>query len=890
MLAELISTKDWSETTLGSAETWHESLKLAVSISLNSGFPIAIYWGADFTLLYNDAWSTIPGDKHPWALGKPGAVVWPEIWQGLQPEFESVLSSGESIRRPDALLLMNRYGYIEECYFDYTLSPIKAIDGSIGGVFNAVIETTYKYINERRKQLLHHLLLANLSRSISDSVPNIKNLIAEAKDDITFSMLFTQRSKGSAINPANKQHNELAFFTGDLPPDFVNADWPMPDPDADNGSSYIADLNQYVDQPLMSYLGEECKEVLVVPISALDAKVTGYLVLGVSPRKKLDQDYRHFMESVGLHIGNILNNAYAFEQEGLFEREQALNEELAAANEELSATNEELQQAQDSLQVLNEELERRVAYRTKALVESEARLQSMVMTSPIGMAVFRGRNLVIDMANQPMLEMWSRNREEVIGHELVQVFPEQIGQPFLKMFEDVYETGKSISIPEIEATIGTSSGAKKIYVDFQYSPLYDADRNIEAVMASVINITPIVEARKRLEDSEQEQQALNEELTATNEELAVSMEELAISEQKKDEFISIASHELKTPLTSIKAFNQLMQRTKDEVKLNGFINKSAEQVYRLEMLINDLLDVTKINAGKMNYNIASFNFANMIFGSVENAQHISNSHEVVLEQNEEIEYVGDQLRLEQVLHNFLSNAIKYSPKGERVLVRSKVELDNIVVSVQDFGIGIEEKNLDQLFDRYYRVDNTSMRFEGLGLGLYISSEILKRHEGSFWIESVPGEGATFFFRLPLHPKKEILPIVKTDTFYQDEHIIVRYEKSKELLEVDWRGYQNLESVKNGGMVMLELLQKNDCKKVLNDNTNVLGSWSEAADWAGNEWFPMMEKAGLTHLAWVYSPSMFSRLAAEKSADIAIGVVVTQFFTEVAEAASWLQEN
>ncbi|RZL17443.1 MAG: PAS domain S-box protein, partial [Pedobacter sp.] len=885
-----ISTKDWSTTSLGKANLWPESLKLAISISLNSGFPIAIYWGEDFTLLYNDAWSSIPGDKHPWALGKPGAEVWPEIWEGLQPEFESVLQTGESIRRPDALLLMNRFGYIEECYFDYTLSPIKAADGTIGGVFNAVIETSYRFINERRKKLLHSLLLTNLSRSTYEILPIIKRILEEAVDDITFFLLFKGTPNDNTLNFNKEKQSRLLLSGTEITQNLIEASWPVPDIDNREASKYIGDLSQFAANPIFSCYNEQCREALVVPLSSSASKVNGYLVLGANPRKRIDDDYRQFMESVGLHIGTILQNSYAFEQEGLFEREQALNEELAAANEEISATNEELQQSQASLHVLNEELERRVAYRTKALVESESRLQNMIMTSPIGMAVFRGRSLVIEMANKPMLQIWSRKRDEVIGHELLQIFPEQIGQPFLKMFEDVYDNGISISVSEIEVSINTQDGLKKIYVDFQYSPLYDSDRNVEAVMASVINITHVVEARKKLEDSEQEQQALNEELAATNEELEVSLEELALSEQKKDEFISIASHELKTPLTSIKAFNQLMQRTKDEQRLAGFIRKSAEQVHRLEMLINDLLDVTKINAGKMIYNMEPFSFSQMVASSVETAQHISSSHQIILESNEDVIYTGDQLRLEQVLHNFLSNAIKYSPNGDQVIVNSKVELSNLVVSVQDFGIGIEEKNLDQLFHRYYRVDNTSMQFEGLGLGLYISSEILKRHEGSFWIESEPGKGATFFFRLPLYPDKKIIPKVNKEDFYQDEHISVEFNRELRRLDVDWIGYQSLDSVQNGGMVMLEMLKKNRCSKVLNDNTNVLGTWSEAADWAGSVWFPMMEQAGLKDFAWVYSANMFSRLAAEKSVDIAVGNVTTQFFTDIETADEWLKSR
>ncbi|RYE28380.1 MAG: PAS domain S-box protein, partial [Sphingobacteriales bacterium] len=221
------------------------------------------------------------------------------------------------------------------------------------------------------------------------------------------------------------------------------------------------------------------------------------------------------------------------------------------------------------------------------------------------------------------------------------------------------------------------------------------------------------------------------------------------NEQRKDEFISIASHELKTPLTSIKAFNQLMSKVDDPSTVKKFVSRSADSIERLEKLISDLLDVTKINAGKMSYNLASFDFNQMIHESIEAVQYTTTTHKIVLETEVDIFYTGDRFRLEQVMNNFLSNAIKYSPDADTILVNVLKKDNDLVVSVKDFGIGIAADKLDKIFDRYYRIDNMDMRFEGLGLGLFISSEILKRHNGSFWIESVHGEGATFSFRLPL---------------------------------------------------------------------------------------------------------------------------------------------
>lgn len=361
------------------------------------------------------------------------------------------------------------------------------------------------------------------------------------------------------------------------------------------------------------------------------------------------------------------------------------------------------------------------------------------------------------------------------------------------------------------------------------------------------------------------------------------------NEQRKDEFLSIASHELKTPLTSIKAFNQLMKRAKEEAQLREFNDKSSQHIYRLERLINDLLDVTKINAGKMAYTSEPFIFSQLLQDSIRNMQYTA-THDIVLESAPEITYTGDRLRLEQVINNFLTNAAKYSPEGTRILVNGRVEENSIVVSVQDFGIGIAPENLDKLFDRYYRVDNTAMRFEGLGLGLFIASEILKRHQGSFWIESELGKGSTFYFRLPLPVNTEQIPVIQTQTHYQDSKITIVYDQEHQRMEVDWTGFQHLDSVQHGCMLMLDYLVKNQCDRIVNENTNVLGNWSDAVDWVGNDWFPMMEKAGLKYFAHLFSPSTFSQLSAKKSIDIMAGIITTQYFTDMASAREWIDSR
>lgn len=361
------------------------------------------------------------------------------------------------------------------------------------------------------------------------------------------------------------------------------------------------------------------------------------------------------------------------------------------------------------------------------------------------------------------------------------------------------------------------------------------------------------------------------------------------NEQRKDEFLAIASHELKTPLTSIKAFNQLMKRSKDPKKLQGFVEKSASQIFRLEQLITDLLDVTKINSGNMTFEKETFQLSEIIATAVQTVQAMSPDHELLLENSIEIPYHGDRLRIEQVLMNFLTNAVKYSPNGGKVIINGKIQSDNIVISVQDFGIGIAEFEMQRLFERYYRVDNEDLRYEGLGLGLFICSEILRAHHGSFWLESKLGSGSTFYFRLPLK-QHTVVPQAEKHQLYEDDNLRVFYNKLQNRIDARWTGFHNGESVQHGAMVMMAMLKANRCTKILNDNREVLGTWSDALEWVGKTWFPIVEKAGLRHFAWINSADILSQFSVQKRADMAIGDVVLQFFSEIQSAEDWINNQ
>ena len=220
--------------------------------------------------------------------------------------------------------------------------------------------------------------------------------------------------------------------------------------------------------------------------------------------------------------------------------------------------------------------------------------------------------------------------------------------------------------------------------------------------------------------------------------------------KKKDEFMDMASHELKTPLTSMKGYLQMLQKVvgKDmnPVAVN-FAEKANKQVDKLTVLVNDLLDVSKIQAGQMIYNFNLIDVNEFINEVVSQVQVGVSTHKLIVESSIHSVVNIDKHRLEQVIGNFLSNAIKYSPLADKVLIKTELFDSKVRVIVQDFGIGIPAEMLALVFDRFYRVQSSSQHFSGLGIGLYISSEIVKRHGGKVGVSS-NSDGTEFYFEIP----------------------------------------------------------------------------------------------------------------------------------------------
>ena len=231
---------------------------------------------------------------------------------------------------------------------------------------------------------------------------------------------------------------------------------------------------------------------------------------------------------------------------------------------------------------------------------------------------------------------------------------------------------------------------------------------------------------------------------------ATDIQELKLLQQQKDDFISIASHELKTPLTVLKASLQLLNRIKDDParampNLFTLANKSVE---KLSTLVQDLLFVSKMNEGQLHITRTRFVLADLISECCHYALE-DGVYTIHIQGDKNLEVFADSARIEQIVINFVNNAIKYASDSKEILIDISILNGTAKVSVTDKGPGIPSEKLPHLFDRYYRVDSSGNQYSGLGLGLYISAEIIKKHNGEIGVDSVLGEGSTFWFTLPL---------------------------------------------------------------------------------------------------------------------------------------------
>jgi two-component system sensor histidine kinase VicK len=422
-----------------------------------------------------------------------------------------------------------------------------------------------------------------------------------------------------------------------------------------------------------------------------------------------DFEYRAIKNAEGktiaiLHTATDITERYLIKQReiDLAEELSATNEELVASNEELRTSNEELNESAEILELLNHNLG-----------ESERQTQFAIEAANLG--TWDLNPLTMEFAGNERLRHWFglQPKEKIELTKATDIIVENDRPRVLAAIEKAMQYGADDY--NIEYIIA-AEGFKLRVVKAKGKALFDADKQPIRFSGTLQDIT------------EQRQ-----------------------DEERKNDFIGMVSHELKTPLTSVKAFVQILnmkaKRNNDEFAANILI-KADSQISKMAKMINGFLNVNQLESGKIYLNKDNFDLDVLIREIMDETAVLYSGHKLSMGHCGSININADRDKIGLVVSNLLSNAAKYSAVGGNIDVQCDVTDGVVQISVADQGMGISQTDADRLFERFYRADNNK-NISGFGIGLYLCSEIISFHKGKIWVDSEVGKGSTFYFSLPL---------------------------------------------------------------------------------------------------------------------------------------------
>lgn len=348
------------------------------------------------------------------------------------------------------------------------------------------------------------------------------------------------------------------------------------------------------------------------------------------------------------------------------------------------------------------------------------RLNEIVTSNTPDLIYVFDLNYRFTFANPALLKMWGKTWDEAVGKGLLENgYEPWHAEMHHREIDHVVATKQAIrgEVAFPHATLG-----RRIY-DYIFSPVFNAQGEVEAIAGTTRDISDIKE-----------------------------------NEQRKNDFISMVSHELKTPLTSVISYIQISQKRaiqNDDQTSAGMLERAGKQLSKMTRMINGFLNVSRLESGRIQIDHKPFDLAVLIKEVEEETRATIASHKFDFKTAKAIWVNADYDKISQVFNNLISNAVKYSPVASMVSVACKFDGPTVQISVSDEGMGISEHDLPRLFERYYRVKEAETNhISGFGIGLYLCSEIVKRHGGYIWAESKDGKGSTFYFTLPVMKEGE----------------------------------------------------------------------------------------------------------------------------------------
>ncbi|UTN04056.1 PAS domain-containing protein [Flavobacterium bizetiae] len=450
-MGKLIRAKDWSKTTLDDPENWPQSLKTMVAVILNNPFGMYIAWGENYTQIYNDGFRPILGSsKHPEALGISSKETFTEIWDTIGPMFGDVMK-GKAVSSPDFMVVLNRNGFDEKCYFDFSYSPIKKEDGEIGGVLVTVIETT-----EKKK----------VNEALKESNAQFMNNIMQAPV-----AMCVMRGKDYIVEIANEQMIQL---------------W-----------------------------GVEAKEILYKPVfDALPETRNQYLEDVLDNVYNTGEKFVANEQLVKLPRNGKIEDTYInFVYQALNDADGTISGVVGIA---IEVTDQVISRAKNE--------------------ESEQKIRELVENAPFPIALYVGKEMIVELANDSIIKIWGKGND-VIGKSFKDVVPELDNQLVFEQITEVLNSGKSFHTQNTPLDLTVDGVLGTYYFNYSLTPIYDVNGNVYGVMNTGVDLTDLNLAKKKIEESEQNLRSM---VSQSPIGICVLDAETLVSEIVNESFIEVA--------------------------------------------------------------------------------------------------------------------------------------------------------------------------------------------------------------------------------------------------------------------------------------------------------------------------------------------------------------
>lgn len=793
-MGKLIRSMNWEETALGNSDSWPSSLRTSVAMILDNPFGMYIAWSKEYIQIYNDGYRPILGEnKHPKALGISTRETFSEIWHIIGSMFDGVME-GKAVGFPDFMLPLNRNGFLEECYFDFSYSPIRLDDGTVGGVLVTVIETT----NKKKAEV-----------ALIESEQRFRTM-AEGTDVLI--------ATGDETSNATYFNKAWTDFTGRRMEMLVNYGWADLIHEEDKQAFLDIYLKAY--EKREDWAGEfrilnengNYRHLLAKGSARFrsDGSFAGYISSSIditeskeaeNKLKKSELELRSFIESapypIGVYIGeelivqvanqtmldiwgkgnNVFGESYKkilpeLSNQEIFEQLDSVYKSGKAIHEK----NKRLELVVDGkLQtnyfnysftplfdekggvygVMNTGADVTDLNLAKQKVEqSESSLKETILQAPVAMCLLREPNFIVVLANDLMCELWGKTKEDVSGKPIFVGLPEAKNQGFEELLTGVYNTGEPFVAEGVSINLPRGTAIQTVYMNFVYAPYRERDGEISGILVIAVDVTAQVLARQQIEEV----------VAARTKELALANNDLKKSNAELAQFAYIASHDLQEPLRKISTYTQMLEKhiasTIDE-QARIYLDKINSSSSRMNVLINDVLTYSEISRNTELVTTVDLN---------ETIENVLSDFELLMEEkNAKLHYdplpviEAIPLQMSQLFGNLISNALKFSRKEVTPVISiscSKINADDIAylkpnsnkeyiqIKVTDNGIGFKQEQGEKIFHIFQRLHRKS-EYEGTGIGLAMCKKIALNHQGDLNAEGSSEAGAVFNIILPV---------------------------------------------------------------------------------------------------------------------------------------------